>query len=177
MKKVLIAVDETKGSQAILSVLKNQVRAPEEVILVHVQRLLGKSLMGDMLGDAELATLKESLVGTDFQEELDAKAEKIVDYYRQELAGIGLVAIRPYIMAGNPTEEILKVAQAEQVDLMILGCNGKGAMDKLVSGCVTKEVEKRVGVPVLVAKPEGVGCWHHVNEGNAVQVPAPAHAL
>ena len=33
MKKVLIAVDGTKGTQSILSVFHNLVRPPEEVIL------------------------------------------------------------------------------------------------------------------------------------------------
>jgi nucleotide-binding universal stress UspA family protein len=157
MKKLLVAVDETKGSQAIMSVLKNQVRAPQEVVLVHVQRIFGQSMMGDMLGDAEIGTLRESLVGTEHQEALDAKSAKIMAYYRQELANIGLLAIKPVIRSGNAAEEILKVAQEEQVDMMILGCNGKGWLDKMISGCVTREVEKQVGVPVLVAKPEGAG--------------------
>jgi hypothetical protein len=76
MKKILIAVDKTKGSKSIMSVLKNQMRAPQEVILVHVQRIFGKSLMGDMLGEAEMSTLRESLVGTDHQEALDAELNK-----------------------------------------------------------------------------------------------------
>lgn len=158
MKKVLIAVDETKGSQAIISVLKNQVRAPREVVVVHVQRMLGPSLMSEMLGEAELATLRESLVGTEHQEALDAKSEKIMAYYRDELSKIGLMSIKPVIRSGNPTEEILKVAREEEAELILLGCNGKGILAKMISGCVTKEVEKRVGVPVLVAKPQGIGC-------------------
>jgi hypothetical protein len=36
MKKILIAVDETKSSLGVLEVFKNQVRPPEEVILLHV---------------------------------------------------------------------------------------------------------------------------------------------
>jgi len=159
MKKLLVAVDETKGSQAIMSVLKNQVRAPQEVVLVHVQRIFGQSLMGDMLGNAEMGTLKEALVGTEHQEALDAKSEKIMTYYQKELSNIGLLSVKLVVRTGNPAEEILKVAQEEQVDLMILGCNGKGLLDKMLSGCVTREIEKQVEVPVLVAKPEGAGCW------------------
>lgn len=57
MKKVLIAVDETEGSKSVLSVFHNMVRPPETVVLVHVQRLEGKSMMIDMLGEAEMSTL------------------------------------------------------------------------------------------------------------------------
>jgi hypothetical protein len=56
MKKVIIAVDETEGSKAVLSVFRNMVRPPESVVLVHVQQLEGKSMMIDMLGDAERST-------------------------------------------------------------------------------------------------------------------------
>lgn len=152
MKKLLIAVDETKGSQAIISVLKNQVRAPEEIVLLHVQCIFGKSLMGAMLGEAEMATLRESLVGTDHQEALDAQSEAILAYYQQELANCGLMAVKTVVRAGNAAEEILKVAQEEQVDFMILGSNDQSMADKLVCGCVTREVEKRVGVPVIIAR-------------------------
>ena len=152
MQKILLAADDTKGSEAILSVFKNQVRPPEEVILVHVQRILGRSLMGDMLGEAEMSTLKESVEGTEFKEALDAKAEKIIAHFKEQLENGGLYSIKTIIRMGNPTEEILKVAEEEQVDLMILGCNGKSRMDKLISGCVTKDVEKMTNVPVMVAK-------------------------
>ena len=152
MQKILIAADDTKGSEAILSVFRNQVRPPEEVVLVHVQRLLGRSLMGEMLGEAEMSTLKESVEGTEFKEALDAKAEKIITHFKKELENGGLYTIKTIIRMGNPTEEILKVAEEEQVDLMILGCNGKSRFNKLISGCVTKEVEKRTAASVVVAK-------------------------
>jgi nucleotide-binding universal stress UspA family protein len=155
MQKILIAVDDTKGSLGVLEIFKNQVRPPEEVILVHVQRILGRSMMGDMLGEAEMATLKEAVKDTEFQEELDQKSEKVLSYYRKELENGGLFKIKTVVRAGNVTEEILKVAQEEQADLMILGCNGKAGLDRLISGCVTKDVERKTHIPVMVAKAKG----------------------
>jgi len=35
--------------------------------------------MVDMLGDAELSTLKESLNGTEYKDSLDEKADKILE--------------------------------------------------------------------------------------------------
>lgn len=154
MKKVLIAVDETKGSKAVLSVFKNLVRPPEEVLLLHVERLEGKSLMIDMLGEAELSTLKESLKGTEYKEELDKNAQKILNYYKRELEDGGLIRIRTLIREGIPADEISKVAEEENVDLIIMGSNGKRGLMRLMSGCVSKEVEKYAAVPVLVAKNE-----------------------
>jgi nucleotide-binding universal stress UspA family protein len=155
MKKILIAADDTKGSLGVLEVFRNQVRPPEEVILVHVQRLLGRSLMGDMLGEAEMSTLRESIKDTEFQEELDRKAEKVLSFYRKELEKGGLFNIRTVVRSGNVTEEILKVAAEEQVDLMIMGCNGKNGMDRLIAGSVTRQVERKTNIPVMVAKTNG----------------------
>jgi nucleotide-binding universal stress UspA family protein len=154
MKKVLIAVDETKGSKAVLSVFKNLVRPPEEVLLLHVERLEGKSLMIDMLGEAELSTLKESLKGTEYKEELDKNAQKVLNYYKRELEDGGLIRIRTLIREGIPADEISRVAEEENVDLIIMGSNGKRGFMRLMSGCVSKEVEKYAAVPVLVAKNE-----------------------
>jgi nucleotide-binding universal stress UspA family protein len=152
MNKVLIAADDTKGSLAVLDVFRNQVRPPQEVILVHVQRPLGRSLMANMLGEAEMSTLKEMVKETEFQEELDKQSERILSYFKEELKKDGLFKITTVIRAGNVHEEILKVAEKEQVDLMILGCTGKAGLDRMLTGSVTKDVERRATVPVIVAK-------------------------
>lgn len=152
MKKVLIAVDETGGSKSVLSVFRNMVRPPESVVLVHVQQLEGKSLMIDMLGEAEMSTLRESLKGTEHKEALDRRSGKILNYYKKELDNGGLVSVKTVIRDGVPSEEIMKVAQEEGVDLVITGYNGKTLMQRLFSGSVSKDIEKNAPVPVLVAK-------------------------
>ncbi len=155
MNKVLIAVDDTEGSKSVLSVFRNMVRPPESVVLVHVERLEGRSLMIDMLGDAELSTLRESLEGTEHKEALDRKAEKILNYYKKEMESVGLFSVKTIVRDGIPSEEIIRVAEEEGVDLIITGCNGKTGIHRLVTGCVSKDVEKNAKVPVLVAKNAG----------------------
>jgi nucleotide-binding universal stress UspA family protein len=152
MKKVLIAVDETEGSKSVLSVFQNMVRPPENVVLVHVQNLEGKSMMIDMLSDAELDTLRESIAGTEYKEALDQKSEKILNFYRKELENGGLVSIKTVVRAGVASEEILKIAQEEGVDLIVTGYNGKSFMQRMITGSISKDIEKKAPVPVLVAK-------------------------
>ena len=152
MKKVLIAVDKTEGSKAILSVFQNMVRPPKSVVLVHVQQLEGKSMMIDMLGEAELNTLRESLKGTEYQEALDRKSEKILNFYRKELENGGLVSVKTVVRTGIPSEEILKIAQTEGVDLIVTGYSGKSFMQRMVTGSISEDIKKSAPVPVLVAK-------------------------
>jgi nucleotide-binding universal stress UspA family protein len=155
MKKVLLAVDETKGSMSVLSVFKRMVKSPDEVILLHVEQLEGKSLMTGMLGDAEMSTLKEALKGTEHKEALDRKAEKILAYYKKALEDDGQTNIKTIVMEGNPADEILMVAEEEKVDMIVMGCNGKRGLNRFISGCTTKAVERGANVPVLVAKECG----------------------
>lgn len=152
MNKVLIAVDGTKSSTAVLSTYYNLVKKPEEVVLLHVEKLEGRSSMVDMLGDAEMSTLKESLEGTDHKDALDEQAEKILNYYKRELGHGGTTTITTEIRAGHPSDEILKAAAEAQVDLILLGNSARKGFNRLISGSVANEVRKHANVPVLVAK-------------------------
>ena len=152
MKKILIAVDDTKGSKNVLSVFQNFVQQPADIVLLHVERLEGRSLIIDMIGDAERSTLKEMLVGTDHKDALDKRAEHILSYYSKELTLNGSSTIKTVRRDGIPSEEILKVAKDEGVELIILGQSGRRGIDRFITGTVAQYVEKHTTVPVLVAK-------------------------
>ena len=152
MKKVLIAVDDTKASKAVLTTFHNSVQQPEEIILLHVERLEGRSLMIDMLGETEISTLRDAVNGTEHKEALDKNAGKILDYYMKELKGSGAFNVRSVIKEGIPADEILKVADTEGAELIILGYSGRKGFNRIIAGSVSKDVGKHAKVPVLVAK-------------------------
>jgi len=169
MKKVLVAVDDTKGSKNVLGVFQNLVKPPKEVLILHVQRLEGRSLMIDMLSESELSTLKESLEGTEYKEKLDMHSEKVLNYYRKEFENSGLISVRTIKREGVPSDEILKVAEEEGVDLIVVGGNGKKGLNRLITGCVSKHVERNASVPVIVEKPETKEEVHEVKGSVAPQ--------
>ncbi len=164
MKKILIAVDGKK-TDGILPLFQKLLWAPENIVLVHVQQLEGNAMMTSMLGDAELSTLKESLKGTEHKESLDKKAEKVLTHYRKELENGGLTNIKEVIREGNPSDEILKVAQEEDVDLIIVGCGGKTRLQRMVTGCASRDVERGSKVPVIITKGDGCGEHSHLWNG------------
>jgi len=152
MGKVLIAVDGTKASKAVLTTFHNSVQQQEEVVLLHVEGLGGRTMMIDMLGETELSALRDAVNGTEYKETRDRKAGKILDYYATALRDAGQVAIKPVIRTGVPADEILKVADEEGVELIIVGCSGRKGFDRIIAGSVGREVGKHARVPVLVAK-------------------------
>ncbi len=152
MKRVLIAVDDTKGSRAVLSTFFNLVKPPEEVVLLNVERIEGESLMIDMLGDAELSTLREMVMDTEHKEGLDARARKILDYYCREITDSCGARVKTIIREGIPAEEILRAAEEEGAELIILGQSRQKGFGRLVGGSVAKDIQQQAKVPVLVAK-------------------------
>jgi len=152
MKKILIAVDDTKGSKNVLSVFQNFVQQPAEIILLHVERLQGRSMMIDMLGEAEMSTLKDMLKGSEHKDSLDRRAQKILSFYSKELALHGASSLKTVTRDGIPAEEILKVAEEEGAEMIILGQSGRLGFDRFITGKVARAVENKAKVPVLVAK-------------------------
>src|SRR5512139_1974446 len=151
MEKVLIAVDESKGSRATIPAFRDLIRKPRTVVLVTVQRLLGDSLVIDMLGEAEMQTLRESLKDTEHKEALDSRAQLILAQYAWELQNDG-VTVEKVVRNGPPAEEILKVAREECVDLIITGHSCKNFFSRLLKGSVNREIRKNGLIPFLVAK-------------------------
>lgn len=153
MKNILIAVDDTKGTKNAFSACSSVCSSmrPEKVVLVFVEKFEGRSLIDEMLGDAEMSTLNDVLQGTEYKDALDQKARKVLDYYRNILEGKGIASVKTVIKTGHPADEILNTAKEEQADMIIIGSRGQRTTH-LFMGSVSREVANRAEVPVLVVK-------------------------
>ncbi|NOQ67370.1 MAG: hypothetical protein GQ556_09180 [Desulfobacterales bacterium] len=159
MNKILVAVDDTKGSLQVVETLKNLLGGcsdcscmPETIILLYVQKPEGRSVMSDLLLSAsEMETLKESLQGTEHQAQLDQKAEMVLNYFKDLLEKQGFSGIKPLAMQGHPAEEILKAAQQEEAEMIIMGSRGK-RLHNLWMGSISREVANNAEMAVLIAR-------------------------
>jgi nucleotide-binding universal stress UspA family protein len=154
MKKILIAIDDTKGTAAIFEKTMRICKCmnPEEIILLYVEKLEGRSLMDEMLGDAEMSTLKEALEGTDFKEALDRRANKILGHYKSVMQSSPPTPnVKTVLRTGHPAEEILKGVEEEKADLIMIGSRGK-RVGRIFMGSVSREVANNSTIPVLLVK-------------------------
>ncbi len=154
MKKILVAVDDTKSSLRSVEFMAKlfPYTRPETVLLLYVEKIMGRSLMDDVLmSDSEIEALKDSLKGTEYQEMLDRKAKKIIDYFKKALEKQGVTGVKPIIKEGHPAEEILKTAQDEGAEMIVIGSRGK-RLHNLFMGSVSREVANRADVFVLIAR-------------------------
>jgi nucleotide-binding universal stress UspA family protein len=154
MNKILIAVDDTKGTKSAFSMCTHICSCirPETVMLVYVEKLEGRSLMDEqLLSVSEMKTLKEVLEGTEYQEALDKKAQAILDYYKKSLEERGITGVKTIVRKGHPAEEILAAAKEEGAEMIVIGSRGKRTTH-LFMGSVSREVANNAEVPVLLVK-------------------------
>jgi len=155
MKKILIAVDDTKSTKEIFSQCMQicKCMAPESIILLYVEKFAGRSLMDEMLGEAEMSTLREVLEGTEYKEAMDQKADKILNYYKDALqANSPVPNVQPMVKVGHPAEMIVETAKEEDVSMILIGSKGKRASTSLIMGSVSREVANTADRPILIIK-------------------------
>ena len=153
MKRLLIAVDDTKGSKEAFKFSTDFCKCmlPEKIVLLYVERFEGRSLMTEMLPDSELDTLKEVLQGTEYKEALDKRADEILGFYKDMLGDNGVTNVKTVKKIGHAAEEILKTAKEEDAEMIVIGSRGK-RVGHLFMGSVSREVANSSDIPVLVVK-------------------------
>ena len=62
--------------------------------------------------------------------------------------------VRTIIKTGNPTEELLKLALNEDIDLIIMGIKGRTELRHMLVGSVAEKVFRRSPVPILSYRDE-----------------------
>lgn len=87
--------------------------------------------------------------------------EEQLNIARMALEGQGLRAITR-IEYGSPAAQIVRAAEEEQVDLIVMGAQGKTVAQELLLGSVAHEVVRRATMPVLIQKVNVVRELGHV---------------
>lgn len=81
--------------------------------------------------------------------------QQVSAYAREELARLRAeaaekgVRVRERVVQGKPSAEIVRVAREEAVDMIVLGTQGRGVLDKAIFGSTTERVVRKAPCPVL----------------------------
>jgi nucleotide-binding universal stress UspA family protein len=82
------------------------------------------------------------------RERREADAQALVERGRE--LGIDVSFL---IWTGDPGDQIVSAAEAERVDLVLVGSHGRGAVGRLLLGSVSEHVVRNAPCPVLVVRP------------------------
>ena len=110
----------------------------------------------------------------DLSEKIEKENQELLNKIRPIGAGIDYAH---HYLRGNPSEQILKFAEQEKVDLIVIGSHGRTGISRLLLGSVAEEVVRRAACPVLTVKqpvPEEAGAQEEQKQD---QQEAPSHPV
>jgi nucleotide-binding universal stress UspA family protein len=84
-----------------------------------------------------------------WEEILMKEGEKILDQIKKKGSEMG-VTVEKKLVEGIPEDVIMK--EAKKNDLIIMGCKGKSAMDRILMGSVCEKVTRHASSPVMVVR-------------------------
>lgn len=139
-RKILFATDFSPSSDAALATAISLSRESDAtLVLVHVQEPPmafggGETYIGPTESEDELSEMLSNLVG--------------------EEQG---VSVERRVLVGNPAHEIVRLAEEDHADLIVIGSHGRTGVSRLLMGSVAEAVVRRAKCPVLTIKqPESV---------------------
>lgn len=143
LETILLATDGSAASQA----------AQEEALLLAAE--VGARLLVVSVINTTAKLPAEAVVAgggprglVDLREALVTGAQGIVE--RARAAGAGATFL---VWEGDPGEAIVAAAEAEGVDLIVVGSHGRGPVGRFLIGSVSDYVVRHARCPVLVVRP------------------------
>lgn len=94
----------------------------------------------------------------DYSHPLEEEARELLRRQVWKARSAGGRVAREYLREGEPTEEIIALAEGLDTDLVIVGHRGTGWVKRLITGSVSEGVVHRASDPVLVVRG-GAGAW------------------
>lgn len=138
MNTVLVAIDNSEfAAQVLQAVGQFKLEPTAKVILVHV--VSSDTLDFDAVVDRPHAQGNEIAY---------REVEKLLQSYQEMLPCQSELEI----VAGEPAEEILRLANIHKVDLIAIGCRGLTGLKRILEGSVSAEVVAEAPCSVLVVR-------------------------
>ncbi|HSB05600.1 MAG TPA: universal stress protein [Thermodesulfobacteriota bacterium] len=148
IKKILFATDLSKNSAyAFYYAVHLAKRDEAKIVVLHAVEPLPRMLVS--FEDFEHKVAKDRWEDTvkKFKDRIQNISVKVDA--RMGISSVDLISsilIRP----GHPVEEILKVAEEEGCDVIVLGTHGKGFLEQTFLGSVSNSVLLRTRKPVFI---------------------------
>jgi nucleotide-binding universal stress UspA family protein/mono/diheme cytochrome c family protein len=146
MKRILVPLDFSANSTRALDYALALARKFDAALhLVHVCEV--PSMLTASMDAYAIAY-------TDWSQRLGQEAERELEKLRPRLAG---VSVSTEVLFGNPARAIVAAARTNDVDLIVMGTHGHGAVMHMVLGNVAERVVRTADCPVLTVRGPSEG--------------------
>lgn len=150
-ERILIATDGSKHSEQAAAIGVELARTSKgKVWAIYVADTGQYIPVGGLVppfGDVNPYVMDETVIGLrDFILEEGKKAAQRVT----EIADKRGVPCEKMIVEGHPASEIMRMAEEEKMDLIVMGSIGKTGIEKILLGSVAEKVVRNSKIPVLL---------------------------
>ena len=148
VKKILAPTDLSSFSRAGVRYALNKARANgTEVIIYHVFKVEDLRRLGERLTDHAIRAAGSSNL---LQDHLRTCEDNLAKYLERNFADLlPLVEVHKKVEFGTPDKNIVSLAEAEQVDLIIMASHGRRGLRRMIFGSVTEQVIRNAPCPVI----------------------------
>ena len=133
-KNIVLALDFGPQDAIVLNQGLRQAETNTRIILLHVVESAAAKLLGSKLADVEAE--QDELQLKQYQQLIEAEGFK-VDYK------LGF---------GNRVQEITRICQELEADLLVLGAHGHSGIFDFIHGQTIDSVRHQLNIPILIAK-------------------------
>jgi len=141
--RILVAVDGSPfAERALAQAVELSKKYNAQLLIVHV-----------VLRRFYAVTPSEAgvLATTVFVKEMESEGKKIIAKSEEFVKATG-VAYECKLVQGVPADEIVRLAQVEKVDLIVLGSRGLTEVRAFLLGSVSDKVTHHAKCPILIVK-------------------------
>jgi nucleotide-binding universal stress UspA family protein len=143
MKNILIPVDGSEYSMKAIAAAKEMAKAFDSNVFI----------LSVVTPEFKISSGRGSnMYSSILMDELLESSTKILDEAKKQFQGM-TNKVETFSAQGNIADEIVRFADENGIDLIVMGSHGLGALkNRLMTGSVTTRVLHHVDVPVLVIK-------------------------
>jgi nucleotide-binding universal stress UspA family protein len=141
---ILLATDGSdEGKRATQAAIELSRDTSSELHVVYVlptpAQLIGHHLYSD--------EIRESLIGG-----AEREAERFLKEQAERIESDGAKVAETHLRSGDPDKEILRLAEALDVGLIVIGSRGLGAVSRALMGSVSDSIVRHAHCPVFVVR-------------------------
>ena len=136
---VLVAYDGSHPAELAVEYALDH-HADETIVLLRVVELAGGSTGAGISLAKDLIRERESVVSTMTADELEELLESAGVEFEIETA------------VGSPAREVVRYAEENDVDHIVVGSHGREGVSRVLLGSVAEKIVRRAGVPVTVVR-------------------------
>ncbi|MCA9860534.1 MAG: universal stress protein, partial [Thermomicrobiales bacterium] len=145
IQKLLVPLDGSETGERALPWARAVAGDHASIVLLEVMpvAMAVRSIGGQIIGDAETIQAGYRQIAEDQLN--DAVAKWLPEQQN----------VSTEIAVGDPAEQIIDAALAQNAGLVVMSSHGRGAIGRFVSGSVADRVVRHAPVPVMIVGPEG----------------------